>query len=176
MLQQDAWKCAMDATSEQTEFEEWRQIMKSKYPTFQFWDLILEYEILVMIFVRAHRVKDFQLYIGIGPLVFRFTVDHINYAPIHIRDMKSLPDAELAKCWVLKKTPSKFSFIPIDQGHEQNNEMVKGSGGAVGITENPTAFRRWMIAGPEQARLIAEFESQFTEEDHISGKHHEQGL
>ena len=55
----------MDATSEQTEFEEWRQIMKSKYPTFQFWDLVLEYEILIMIFVwvRAHRVKDFQLYI-----------------------------------------------------------------------------------------------------------------
>ena len=92
--------------------------------------------------------------------------------------MKSLPNAlkdELAKCWVLRKTHSKFSFIPIDQGHEQNNEMMKGSGVAVGITENPTAFRRWMVAGPEQARLLAEIENQFTE-DHISGKHHEQGL
>ena len=131
--------------------------MKSKYPSFQFWDLVLEYEILVMIFVRAHHVKDFQLYIesleALTP--WFFALDHINYArwvPIHIRDTKSLPNAvkdELAKCWVLRKTHSKFSFIPIDQGHEQNNEMVKGSGGAVGITENPTAFRRWMVAGPE---------------------------
>ena len=34
-----------------------------------------------------------------------------------------------------EKTHSKFSSIPIDQGHEQNNELVKGSGGAVGLTE-----------------------------------------
>jgi len=56
---------------------------------------------------------------------------------------------ELARCCVLRKTPSRFSFIPIDQGYEQNNEMIKGSGGAVGVTENLTAFRRWMVAGPE---------------------------
>jgi len=44
---------------------------------------------------------------------------------------------------------------------------VKGSGGAIGIAENPTTLRkRWMVAGSEQARLLAEFENQFTE-DHI---------
>ncbi len=37
--------------------------------------------------------------------------------------------------------------MPIDQVHERNNELVKGSGGAVGRTENPSAFRRWMVAG-----------------------------
>ena len=84
-----------------------------------------------------------------------------------LRDIKSLPASvsdELARCWVLRKTPSRFSFIPIDQGNEQNNEMVKGFGGAVGLTENPTAFRRWMVAGPEQAILLTEFENQFKEE------------
>ncbi|KAG0727160.1 hypothetical protein GWK47_004058 [Chionoecetes opilio] len=30
--------------------------------------------------------------------------------------------------------------------------------GAVGLTENPTAFKKWMIAGPEQARILTEFE------------------
>ena len=44
--------------------------------------------------------------------------------------------------------------MPIDQGHEQNNLMVKSSSGAVGLTENPAAFRKWMIAGPEQAWII----------------------
>ncbi len=27
-------------------------------------------------------------------------------------------------------------------------------------TENPSAFRRWMVAGPEQARIKNEFENQ----------------
>lgn len=49
--------------------------------------------------------------------------------------------------------------MPIDQAHEQNNALVKGSGGAVELTENPSAFRKWMLAGPEQARLLREFES-----------------
>ncbi len=46
-----------------------------------------------------------------------------------------------------------------DQAHEQNNACVKGDGGAVGLTENPAALRRWMIAGPEVVRVISEFES-----------------
>ena len=90
-----------------------------------------------------------------------FALHHVNYThwlPIHIQDMKSLPDDvkdEIERCCVLRSTPSKYSCIPIDQGHEQNNELVKGSGGAIGIT---TAFRRQMVAGPEQARLLTEFE------------------
>ena len=43
--------------------------------------------------------------------------------------------------WVMKKTSNRFSAIPIDQAHEQNNAIVKGSGGAVRLTENPVAFR-----------------------------------
>jgi len=53
---------------------------------------------------------------------------------------------------------------------------VKGSGGAVGLTENPKAFRRWMIAGPEQARLLTEFEDRFLAEENTQGKHYEQSL
>ena len=35
---------------------------------------------------------------------------------------------------------------------------MKGEGGAVGLTENPAALRRWMVAGPELSRMIEEFE------------------
>ena len=41
--------------------------------------------------------------------------------------------------------------MPIDQAHEQNNALVKGSGGAVGLTDNPTALRKWIISALEQA-------------------------
>jgi len=35
---------------------------------------------------------------------------------------------------------------------------VKGIGGAVGLTENGNALRRWMVAGPEVARVVSDFE------------------
>lgn len=82
---------------------------------------------------------------------------------------------KLKNFWVVSKTQRKYSSIPIDQAHEQNNELVKGSGGAVGLTENPSAFRRWMVAGPEQARILTEFESQFLEsEEHSNQLQHKQ--
>ena len=59
---------------------------------------------------------------------------------------------------MVHKTSNKFSAMALDQSHEQNNAMVKGSGGAVGLTGNPGALRRWMVAGPEIARLTTEFE------------------
>ena len=93
--------------------------------------------------------------------------------------MKSLPGDvkdDFQRCWVLRKTHNKFSCIPIDQAHEQNNDLVRGSGGAVGLTENPKAFRRWMVAGPEQARLLTEFEDQYMAVENAQGNHHEQSL
>ena len=55
--------------------------------------------------------------------------------------MKSLPDTindEFERCshWVLSKTTNKFSAIPFDQAHEQENKIVKGLGGALGLTQN----------------------------------------
>ena len=52
---------------------------------------------------------------------------------------------------MVNKTINRFFSMPIDQGHEQKNELVKGSGGAVGITKIPLAFRKWTSAGLDQA-------------------------
>ena len=43
--------------------------------------------------------------------------------------------------------------MAMDQSHEQLNKSIKGEGGAVGLTEDPAALRRWMIAGPELSRI-----------------------
>ena len=67
-----------------------------------------------------------------------------------------------------------FSGIAIDQAHEQNNASVKGDGGAVGLTENPAALRRWMVSGPEMARLIGEFEVSTKKRKKTDFRHHEQ--
>lgn len=113
-----------------------------------------------------------------------FALDHVHYArwiPIHVRDMKSLPESisnEFKTCWVLQKTQNIFSCMPLDQAHEQNNELVKGTGGAIGLTENPVALRRWMVAGPELARILKEFEHEpcLQTENFMWQKHHEQSL
>ena len=61
--------------------------------------------------------------------------------------------------FVVKKTQQKFSSIPIDHVHEQNNKCVKGDSGAVGLTENTSELLRWILSGPEIARVINEFQS-----------------
>ena len=77
--------------------------------------------------------------------------------------------------WVVQKTVNRFSLIPIDKYHEQNNAILKGEGGMKGLTENPNTFRKWAVAAPEQCRLVKEFESTFLnmgEQD--EGDHHSQ--
>ena len=61
--------------------------------------------------------------------------------------------------FTIKKTSREFSGLAIDKAHEQNNAVVKGDGGAVGLTESPSALKRWMLCGPEMARLISKFET-----------------
>ena len=113
-----------------------------------------------------------------------FALNHTNYArwlPVHLRDMSALQQTapgvflQFEKgLFTVHKTPRRFSAIAIDQAHEQNNGMVKGDGGAVGLTENPSALRRWMISGPEMARLVSEFEASMTTEVEVQGAdHHE---
>ena len=81
----------------------------------------------------------------------------------------------MAGNFTVKKTPHAFSALAIDQAHEQNNASVKGDGGAVGLTDNPAAFRRWMVSGPEMARVIAEFQATAdTRTQKTDFKHHEQ--
>ena len=42
----------------------------------------------------------------------------------------------------------------VDQADEQNNELVKVDGGAIGILENETALPKWAVAGPIVSDLL----------------------
>jgi len=77
-------------------------------------------------------------------------------------------------CFVVHKTNHKFSSISLDQAHEQNNAIVKGTGGAVGLLTDASALRRWLISGPEVSRIVNDFEQVFTRQANTSDKHHEQ--
>ena len=110
-------------------------------------------------------------------------MDQPNYAKrlsVHYRDMCVLQSTHPSVykyfsngCFVVHKTTKLFSSIALSHCHEQVNAVVKGEGGAVGLTENPAALRRWMVAGPELSRMLQEFEggNSLTEENVT---HHEQ--
>ncbi len=129
----------------------WEERMVEISPTFMFWNMIIRYQTLILLFVRAHREQNFKLYVNVMDILIPlfFVLDHINYArwlPVHLRDMRSLPDTiriefEENGHWDISKTSHKFSTMSLDQAHEQENKIVKSSGGAVGLTENPVAFR-----------------------------------
>ena len=80
---------------------------------------------------------------------------------VHVNDLLSVQkkcpsiNAEYLKGnFLIQKSKHKFSALAHDQVHEQLNEIVKGDGGIIGITENDAALRRWMIAGPATIRVL----------------------
>ena len=81
----------------------------------------------------------------------------------------------IAGDFAICKTQRPFSAIRIDQAHLQNNAVVKGDGGVIGLTENSDALRRCNIVGPLLSELINEFEIDLESNSTPKNlKHHEQ--
>lgn len=102
--------------SDQT-LEAWKKKMIKQSPTFQYWDTVLNMEMVGLAFIRSHREGNFPLYIeSLKALVpWFFALNHHNYArwiPIHIRDMENLPEPIAQefhenKHWVISKTDNR---------------------------------------------------------------------
>ncbi|KAL9968945.1 hypothetical protein ACROYT_G021097 [Oculina patagonica] len=103
----------LDGQHDDEEFQKWHDGMIKNSPTYKFWFLIMQMELTVLAFVKAHRENNLSLYVealeSLAP--WFFALDHTNYArwlPIHIRDMKCLPGAvqdDLKNlCWVISKS------------------------------------------------------------------------
>ena len=62
--------------------EDWRPERCGIRPHFRFWSIILQLELDVLIYVRAMKERDFQLYIeALTKIVpWFFTLDHTNYS------------------------------------------------------------------------------------------------
>lgn len=73
--------------------------------------------------------------------------------------------------FVVHKSERTFSKIGINKDHEKNNALIKGDGGAVGLTEQESALLRLMVAGPEICRLAAQYETLSWNKETIQTKH-----
>ncbi|KAG1692631.1 Lysosome membrane protein 2 [Nymphon striatum] len=171
-----------------SEFESWCCQRGKDIPQFHYWATMLELELLLLVYVRSLRQGSLMMYIeALTELVpWFYALDHTHYArwiPVHLKDMAELTTKhpDVAKKFkeshfTVQKTQRAFSSIPIDQAHEQNNACIKGDGGAVGLTDNPSALRRWMVAGPEVVRVIEEFQDvgQHCRQKKADTRHHDQ--
>ena len=121
------------------------QCLKNDH-NFYFGLLFSSYNLMSLIFLRSTREANFELYINsLSNLVpWFFALNHYNYArwlSVHLRDMLILKDDHpliakefSASKFVVTKTQGKFSKSALDHAHEQNNDIVKDDGGAVGLT------------------------------------------
>ena len=169
-----SYKEGLESEAEVVSFSAWCLKKVTAVPQFHFWYLTFQLELLLLVFVRSLREANFELYIdAVSKIVpWFFGLDNTNSArwlPIHLRDMCKRGR------FVVNKTSRNLSSIPIDHAHEQNNALVKGEGGAGGLTENPRALRWWMVSGPDMARIINEFENSIatgSTQTKQSAKHH----
>ena len=53
-----------------------------------------------------------------------------------------------------------FSYIAINQAHEQMNANIKGEGGAVGLTDNPSALLPFEIRSKKQSGSDSRYHDQ----------------
>ena len=173
-------------------FEIWCKELASRSPHFRYREIVMEMESCILTFVHSLGERNFDMYLD-APTEFvpwLFALDHTNYArriPVHLKDMVNVSDRhpEIANefdagHFTAQMTSRLFSAIALDQAHEQVNACIKGDGGAVGLTDNPNALRRWMVAGPEVARAIGEFQDSMklvhrdNTEEPLESKHHEE--
>ena len=173
--------------SGENDFEQWIDMARKKSPHFEFWYTVLELECLMLLFVQSLRVGDFKTFVEVLEefTPWMFSLNHTNYArwlPVFIQTLKKLPKQhpevykEFKKGrFTIQKTNRCFSRISDDQAHEQNNKVIKGSGGAIGIFDSPISLAKWMIAGPEIARMLSTFDETLidNEENTVGYKHHE---
>ncbi len=151
----------------------------------------MRYETLILIFIRAHREKFFPLYVEVleelTPLFF--ALDHVNYSrwvPCPHQRYEVLAQHYQVWVWkvshcVLSKTTKQVLYDPIWPGSRAGEQYCERFGWCLLLgLQKTVAFRRWMLSGPEMARLLNQFEEEYLPDDETeisnSFQHHKQGL
>ena len=187
-LQQQAYRAYRETCGSDNllSFNIWKQNMASEFPQFFYWNMVLDFECLLFAFIRSQREGNYKLYVESlqAIILYMFVMDHFHYArwlSVDVSELQELQtdsmdthNAFLDGNFVTQKSSRKFSAMADDQIHEQQNAKVKGDGGVIGITENEAALRRWMVVGPELARIVNKFEDEFHRGKDNDTRHHEQ--
>ena len=183
------YKKAVEADGSAKLHFEWLSEQANTSQSCFYWKLIIEYQVHLLVFVRSIREGNFELYIeSLQKLItWSFALDKFNYARwlrVHIFDLMTMetnhPEVykNLKKGgFSFQKSKNQFSRMALDQVHEQNNRVIKSTGGATDLVNkcDDSALIRWETCGPDIARFITEFEDSETPSSKTSSstKHHE---
>ena len=129
-VKQDAYSHSAGDVYEPPSMTTWESEMCKRSPTFLFWEMIMSYETLILMFIRSHREKRFFLFVEVlEKLVHRFFVlDHVHYArwlPIHLRDMKSLPNPIWKEFGSSPKQATHSPHLPLIRPMSRRTRMSK---------------------------------------------------
>ena len=137
-----------------------------------YWKNILEMQIHILIFTRALRESNFELYVASLKSLMKwfFALDHYNYAcwlSVHLFDLLSLennlPDIYQNfkdGHFSFQKSNPEFSSIALDQVHEQNNAVLKSVAGVTHILnrQDESALLRWELCSHDLAKYLKYFQ------------------
>ena len=186
ILLRKAWESHKDTSLEKLEFSEWVAKQTDESVQFLYWYQVVVLETILLMFVRSIREANFIMFMDALQQIcpWMFALDHVHYArwlPVFVKSLKELKTRHpsvykefMQGKFVTQKSHRPFSSLSDDQVHEQNNRNVKHDGGAVDILDNPSALMKWMISGPEIARMVTEFEEECGINGNVEeGFHHE---
>ena len=135
--------------------------------------------LLLLNYIRAVRTGDWALHLktldDFGP--FFFALNRSSYArfvPVYVAMMQDLRLKNprvwmyLEKHWVVRKSLVPFTSLGCDHALEQVNRVLKGDGGLVGITKNPSTRTKFFLI---QDELLAIKVKSFGRSATVS-KHH----
>ena len=152
-----------------------------------YWKMILNFEVLLLIYMRSIREGNFELYLAslYRMLPWFFALDRYNYArcaTVYWFDMELLKHRCLneykefaAGNFSFLKTNKQFSRMALDQLHEQNNKYVKSVSVATFLInrQDDSALVRWELCGLELRWITEEFEEVESSTTHEKKqKHH----
>ena len=60
--------------------------------------------------------------------------------------------------FVVQRLENRFSMMAKDQSHEHSNDFIKGDGGASGLYDEPISLLTWIIASPQRAKIITNYD------------------
>ena len=172
---------AFEEQEEFKDFETWKESKTKENANLCFWFHAIQLETLLFSLTKSLRDADVGLFVQCIKEImpWMFTLDHTHYArwmSVFLKDLQLIPSKypsifeEFKRGYVTVKNGNrKFSNIGVDQGHEQNNKLIKIEGGAIGIFGNPKTLLRWAVAGPIAAQICKDAEEEEVKEK----KHHE---
>ena len=126
----------------------------------------------LLLFIRSSREKLWNLHLASLDefTKYFFAHDQINYArlsPVYVASMLELQQTDystweyLEQNFSVNKSGIPFTSMGSDHALEQDNKLMKVTGGIVGLTQKPSALNRFFLIAPVLNSISTKFQSMY---------------